>query len=127
MKVKERERFVSGRPVSEWKKRIHEVLIKSHRYRDIDYSASKLAAEFGLASGDLSRLMYAATGTNYTTYVNKCRIEDAKKMLTSVKHKHYAVDEIGLLAGFRNRQSFFTSFSKYTGTTPHKYREENTK
>lgn len=119
------ERIVGGTPVSEWKKRIQEVLIKSRRYRDIDYSASRMASDLGLDSSSVSRLMHAAMGSNYTTFVNKCRIEDAKKMLASVRYQRYTVDEIGLLIGFRNRQSFFTAFSKYTGTTPQRYREES--
>ena len=34
----------------------------------------------------------------------------------------YSIDDIGLMVGFRNRQSFFSAFKKVSGTTPEKYR-----
>lgn len=107
-----------------WRKRITDALIKSKRYRDIDYSASVLAQELCISPSTLSRLLRFAMGCSYTDLANTHRVKDSTKMLISMKYQQYTVDEIGLMAGFRNRQSFFTAFAKHTGTTPQKFRED---
>ena len=108
-----------------WRKRIADVLFKGKRYRDIDYSASMLAQELGISPSALSRLLRSTMGCSYADLVNARRVDDARKMLASAKYQHYTVDEIGLMTGFSNRQSFFTAFAKHAGTTPQRYRDKN--
>ena len=119
------ERITCGKGVTAWRKQITDILVKNKRYRDIDYSASMLAQELGLSPSTLSRLLQMAMGSNYTDTVNAYRVETARKMLSSARYQHYTVDEIGLMVGFRNRQSFFTAFGKHAGTTPQRFRIEN--
>lgn len=117
--------MICDKEIAAWRKRITDVLFKGKHYRDIDYSASMLAQELGISSSALSRLLRAAMGCSYADLVNARRVDDARKMLASAKYQHYTVDEIGLMTGFRNRQSFFTAFAKYAETTPQRYRDEN--
>lgn len=117
--------LMNGLSAAEWRKRIQTVLIKSRRYRDIDYSAARLAEDLGVTPSVLSRILRTTMECNYTDLVNAKRVDDAKKMLANTNYLHYTVDEIGLLAGFRNRQSFFTAFAKHADTTPRNYRDTN--
>lgn len=125
MRSGESVRMVCGKETAEWRKLITDVLFKSKRYRNIDYSASMLAQELGITPSALSRLLRSAMGCSYAELVNARRVDDARKMLASVKCQPYTVDEIGLMVGFRNRQSFFTAFAKHAGTTPQRFRDEN--
>lgn len=125
MRPGENGRMVCGKDMTVWRKLITDVMFKRRRYRDIDYSASLLAQELGLSPSALSRLLRSVMGCSYADLVNVRRVGDARKMLADAKYQRYTVDEIGLMTGFRNRQSFFTAFVKHAGTTPQRYRDEN--
>jgi AraC-like DNA-binding protein len=127
MKANEHSLIMPGKDVAEWRKRITDLLIRRKLYRDIDYSASMMAKDLGLSPSALSRLLRSAMGCCYADLVNSHRVKDARKMLANNKYQRYTVDEIGLMVGFRNRQSFFTAFAKHVSTTPQKFRDENRK
>ncbi len=116
-------RMLHGKSASQWRKLIDSVLFKKHKYRDLSYSAGRLAEAVGLSASDLSRLLKACYGCGYVELVNSHRIYEACEMLTDTQNELLSVDEIGLMVGFRNRQSFFTAFRKYTGTTPMQYKK----
>lgn len=111
-----------GRVVEEWRCAIRDRLLKGRKYRDIDYSATKLAEELGVRPCVLSAMLRESFGMRYADLVNSHRVEDAKKLLKNKRKAGYTVDEIGLMVGFANRQSFFTAFMKFAGTTPQAYR-----
>ncbi len=94
-------------------------------YRDIECSAACVADRMGVSKSSFSRIVQACYACNYTELVNAHRIIDACAMLNDGHNASVSVDEIGLWVGFRNRQSFFTAFRKYTGTTPLQYRNKS--
>jgi AraC-like DNA-binding protein len=117
--------LLSGKTEAEWRKSFKSALEKRHRYRDIDFSATVMADELGISPYVLSRLLRKVMGASYADLVNGLRIADARKMLADARYDEYTVDEIGLLVGFRNRQSFFASFRKLAGATPQCFRNES--
>ena len=104
------------------KERILHLLIQQKKYRDGDYSQAKLATDLGVSTYTLSKVLRRIFGMTYTDIVHKYRIRDAIRQLKNPRKQDYTVDDIGMLVGFRNRQSFFSAFKKATGTTPEKYR-----
>ncbi len=124
-KVTDVARVVCGRSVGEWITLVDEVLFKSGRYRSFDYSASSLAEDLGLGKSSLSRVLHGSFGVAYNDLVNSHRIKDAERLLDDAKYADMSVDDIGVKVGFRNRQSFFSAFKKYTGVTPQQYRKKN--
>lgn len=123
---KQQETLVCGRTAAEWRHEINSILFKQRKYRDLDYSAKCLAEELGLSGCSLSKVLSKVFGRNYADLVNSQRVEDAKIHLRDRRKSEYSVDDIGLLVGFRNRQSFFTAFKTYVGITPQKYRAGKT-
>lgn len=67
-----------------------------------------------------SRSFKKYTGKNFTEYLNECRIEEAKTLLSDTDK---TVEDIFLECGFSNRTGFFKSFSEATGHTPAEYRK----
>lgn len=118
-------RITCGKTVAEWRDLVFRTLHKSKRYRSVDYSAQMLAQDLGIGGSTLSRVLGVSMGCSYTDTVNCMRVADAKTLLLKSKYSKYTVDEIGLMVGFRNRQSFFTAFAKHAGTTPQRFRDEN--
>jgi AraC-like DNA-binding protein len=64
---------------------------------------------------------------NYTSFVNKYRIEEAMSLLVDKRYQDLNVAEIGYMVGFSNRQSFYSSFFRILGITPRDYRIKHIK
>jgi AraC-like DNA-binding protein len=109
------------------KESIKELLIKQKKYRDCEYSQAKLAADIGVDVFTLSRNFKKMFGMTYTMLIYKYRVKDAIKLLSNPKQQHVTMDDIALLVGFGNRQTFYTAFRKETGLTPDAYRREELK
>jgi len=106
----------------EMRERIGRLLWEQKRYRDPGYSQRQLAADLEMSVFLLSRTLRQVFGLRYVELVHKLRIQDAAKYLRSPQKRRYTVDDIGVLVGFRNRQSFFSAFRKEMGTTPERWR-----
>ncbi len=59
---------------------------------------------------------------NYTSFVNKFRIEEAMALLVDKRYQELNMEEISDMVGFANRQSFYASFYRINGVTPRDYR-----
>jgi len=106
-----------------YKESIDAILIKGKGYLAPDFSAQQLAERLGISAFTLSRLLKAIYGVSYSDIVHAHRIQDATRHLKDKRFAPYSVDDIGMMVGFKNRQSFFTAFKKVTGTTPDKFRQ----
>lgn len=97
-------------------------LIKKKAYRDPDFTALKLAKMIGVRDYELSRILKKNFGKNFTTMVNGLRVKDAMKYLRDERLNGTTVEDVGMMAGFSNRQTFYSEFRKYAGCTPAQYR-----
>jgi len=64
-------------------------------------------------------------GINYYEFINRYRIEEAKRMLTSAEHKSTTITDIYLQVGFNSKSVFYTFFKKIEGITPTQYRKNS--
>ncbi len=62
---------------------------------------------------------------NYTSFVNKYRIEEAMSILVDKRYRELSIEEVSDMVGFANRQSFYASFFKIMGITPKDYRQQH--
>ena len=111
--------------ISDLKLKILDLIYKKKKYRDSSYSARKLAEELGTNTRCISAAVNVCFGMNYTSFVNKYRIEYAKSLLTDKRYAKLKMEEISDMVGFSNRQSFYASFYKFTGGSPRKYKIEH--
>ena len=59
---------------------------------------------------------------NYTSFVNKFRIDEAMALLTDKRFHELSMEEVSDMVGFSNRQSFYASFFKINNMTPREYK-----
>lgn len=102
--------------------RILTQLTQGRRYRNPEYTATQMAHELGTNTRYISAAVALRTGSNYNALVNSFRLRDACRMLRSQRYAHLSAEEIGLLAGFSSRQSFYVAFRRAYATTPRAYR-----
>ncbi len=106
----------------EMKEKILEILVMQKKYKDKDYSAQKLAQDLGINTRYISAVVNTKFHCNYTTFVNKYRIDDAMDILNDKRYQNLKMEEISDLVGFSNWQSFYASFYRFNNMTPRDYR-----
>lgn len=86
----------------------------------MDLKLETLAEIFNYNSSYLGKLFKNNVGENFNTYLDKIRIEKAKKFLAEDKAKVYEVSE---KVGYKNIDYFYSKFKKYVGTSPLNYKK----
>ena len=64
---------------------------------------------------------------NYTSFVNKYRIDEAMALLVDKRYQDLNMEDISDMVGFSNRQSFYASFFRINGITPRDYKMRHLK
>ncbi len=111
--------------MDELKSKILEVIVMQKKYKDKDYSAKRLADDLGTNTRYISAVVNVQFHTNYTSFVNKFRIEEAMTLMVDKRYQDSTMEEISDMVGFANRQSFYASFFKFMNMTPRDYRVQH--
>lgn len=104
-----------------YKKVIQKLLIEK-KFMQKGYTATEIAAELDTNSRYISAVCNTRFHMNYSTLINKYRVEEAMTLLVDRRYLHLKMEEISDMAGFANRQSFYAAFYKQKGCTPRDYR-----
>jgi AraC-like DNA-binding protein len=114
--------LVSPRLMDEMQEKILNIIVMQKKYRDKDYSAKRLAEDLGTNTRYISAVVNVRFHMNYTSFVNKYRIDEAMSILVDKRYQDLRMEEVSDMVGFANRQSFYASFFKIMGITPREYR-----
>ena len=114
--------LVSPRMMDEKQEKILQIIVTQKKYRDKDYSAKKLAEDLGTNTRYISAVVNVRFHMNYTSFVNKYRIDEAMTILVDKRYQDLRMEEVSDMVGFANRQSFYASFYRVVGITPREYR-----
>ncbi len=90
-----------------------------HANLDQALPLSSVARQAGLSESHFCRLFKEATGLTLTDYVNRCRIEWAKRELMRPEAR---VSEIAFLVGYQSLSQFNRSFARIVGHPPTSFR-----
>jgi AraC family transcriptional regulator len=99
--------------------KLQQVLEYIHSCLDQNISLSELAALVYISPYHFARLFKKSTGMAPHQYVNKCRIEKARKLLAQ---QELSILEITHQVGFQSQSYFTTLFRRSLGVTPTTYR-----
>jgi AraC-like DNA-binding protein len=92
-------------------------------FRAGDLTIKTLAEKLGLPTAQLSALINERLAENFVDFVNRYRIEEAKRLLLDGSKRHYSVLAIAEEVGFNSKSAFNAAFRKYTGSTPSDFRK----
>ena len=102
-------------------KKPHEdhIVLAAKRYIAENYrrsiSLNGTAKALAISSGYLSSVFRRRTGTCFTDYLTKVKIDEAKNLLLSGQYKVYEISE---MVGYNDNGYFIKIFHKITGMTP---------
>lgn len=107
------------------KKHKDTAIAKAQRFMDKNYAAIKtideIAYHAGLGSRHFKRRFKQATDYSPLTYLQKVRIESAKKKLESTLD---SIDDITFQIGYENASTFRRLFKDRTSLSPREYRDK---
>lgn len=81
----------------------------------------ELAKRFGMSRRNLIRRFKAATGNTPRTYIQRVRIEEAKRLLESTENN---ISQAMFAVGYTDVNTFRDLFQRYTGFLPSQYRRK---
>ncbi|BCL34560.1 helix-turn-helix domain-containing protein [Nostoc sp. MS1] len=105
--------------LSQWK--LRQAIAYIHENLDKDLSLVDISAIVGMSMYYFSRQFKESTGMAPHQYVMSCRIDRAKKLLSSTNQ---TIEQISSQVGFQSQSHFTNVFRKLTGITPRVYREQ---
>lgn len=73
----------------------------------------------------LSRLINEHYKVNFSSFVNRYRIEEAKKMILDAQFNNLSIEGIAKSSGFRSKSTFNQVFKQSTGLTPSEFALRN--
>jgi two-component system response regulator YesN len=93
-----------------------------HNNFSTEISLDRVAGTAGISKYHFSRSFKEMTGLTYQSYLNRLRIEQAKKMLDD---DALTITDTGYAVGYSDITHFERIFKKLTGTTPSQYRRRS--
>ncbi|MEO1547771.1 MAG: helix-turn-helix domain-containing protein [Bacteroidota bacterium] len=79
---------------------------------------SQVSKHLEISTKDLSQAINQTEKLNYSQFIAQYRVAEAKKLLTSSKHKDFTIAAIAYDCGFNSISSFNTTFKKVAKITP---------
>ncbi len=113
---------ISPAAMDKMQEEIMRIIVMEKKYRDKDYSAKQLADDLGTNTRYISAVINTRFHMNYSSFINKYRIDYAMSILVDKRYQDLMMEEISEMVGFSNRQSFYASFYKLQGITPREYK-----
>ena len=114
---------ISTEELAAAKQRLQQMMDSEKVYLNPELSLPQLATQLNMSTHDLSFVINEGFQENFFQFINRYRIEEAKILLRSAKHKHLSILGIAFEAGFRSKTTFNTTFKKLTGQSPSKFME----
>jgi AraC-like DNA-binding protein len=97
---------------------------KEKIYLNADLTLKKLSERLMIHYNHLSQIINEKLQFSFNDFVNKYRIEEAKKKLLDPAEGKKTVLEIAYDTGFYSKSVFNTAFKKFTGMTPSQFKKK---
>ena len=105
------------------KQKLLHLMETSKPYLKADLKISELAESLSVPYHQLSQLINEEFLVNFYDFINKYRVEDAKKLLIE-DNRNYKILAIAYEVGFNSKATFNRVFKKFTGLTPSEFKEK---
>ena len=97
---------------------------KEQLYLDPNLKIRDISSRLGIPRKTLSRLLNDVMGENFKHFVNRYRIETAKRLLADPGNREFVLLKLVYDAGFNSKSVFNAAFREHTGMTPTEFRKK---
>jgi AraC-like DNA-binding protein len=108
------------------KKKLENLMSTEKPFLNPTLGLPDLAARLSVTSHELSYLVNKGFEENFYQFVNRYRVEEAKRLLHSKEHQHLNMVGIAFESGFNSKTTFNTTFKKLTGLSPSEFQQQPT-
>lgn len=105
--------------------RLENLMINDRIFLDNEINLTTFAEKLGISIHDASFLINEVTGSNFYNFINRYRVEEAKKLLVSSKSDKLNMLGIAFESGFNSKTTFNTAFKKQVGISPSEYAKQH--
>ncbi|MCE7992142.1 MAG: AraC family transcriptional regulator [Roseivirga sp.] len=112
------------RPPEPLLQQLKEELITNKAFLNPNLSLPMLAKALSTSTHHLSSALNHELNTNFPDHINRYRVEEAKRLISSAESARYTLEAIAEAAGFNSTASFYRAFRKFTGQTPNQFKKE---
>jgi len=106
-----------------YKMRLLERMERERSYLDPEITLPKLAQALDIPVAHLSRVINELLGRNFYEFINRYRVEEAKRRLAGPDAGREKLIAVGLDCGFNSLATFNRVFKELTGRTPSDFRK----
>ena len=103
--------------------RLLELMDAKRPHLRCDLTIRDLAEASNIPSYHLSQLLNENLNQKFYDFVNRYRVEEAKRALLDTANDHLTILAVALNAGFSSKSAFNATFKKTTGVTPSEFRK----
>ena len=100
--------------------RLEQQMRDARPWLDDDLDLARLAGQLGISPHQMSQLLSQHLNTSFAAYVNRFRINEAKRLLIDMSSRKSILD-VGLESGFGSSASFYRAFKQQVGMTPKEF------
>jgi AraC-like DNA-binding protein len=104
-------------------RKLHDIIGDKKPFTDSGLTLHQLAQMAAIPSYHLSQILNERLGQNFYDFINRHRIDEAKRRMVAPEHEHLTILAIANDVGFNSKSAFNTAFKKYTNTTPSQFRK----
>jgi AraC-like DNA-binding protein len=103
---------------------LEQFMARDKAFLEGDLTLGELANRTGMPQHQLSQVLNQHLGCSFFDYINKLRVEEAKRCLADPSYRAQTVLELGLASGFNSKAAFNAAFRRFTGLTPSEFRSQ---
>lgn len=118
-------KLISDKDLQEIKSALIQIMDNKKPFLDPELSLFKLASQLNISSHLLSYVINKGCDENFYQFINRYRIEEAKKMIQDPGMQHLSLMGIAFEVGFNSKTVFNTTFKKSTNQTPSEFKKSN--
>lgn len=118
-----RKKLISDDELKEMKSMLIQVMEDKKPFLDAELSLFKLASQLDISSHLLSYVINNGCNENFYQFINRYRVEEAKRMIRDPNMEHLSLMGIAFEVGFNSKTVFNTTFRKITDQTPSEFKK----
>ncbi len=102
---------------------IEKAIHEDKLYLENNINLERFAEQIGLKPRDVSAILKMHYQSNFFEFINRYRVEEAKRLLISPDYKDETILEIIYKSGFNSPSAFHRFFKRMVGITPTEFRQ----
>ncbi|MGY4539506.1 AraC-like DNA-binding protein [Mucilaginibacter sp. UYNi724] len=118
-----KKKLITDKKLAEYVQALKQLMDTEKPHLDDEISLILLATQFKTSPHLLSYIINSGFQENFFQFINRHRVDEAKRMILDPKMNHLSLVGIAYEAGFNSKTVFNTTFKKITGQTPTDFRK----